>query len=354
MTRTGKDIDRRRIIAYLSDGGMWSEEDIDALKLTHINYAFGLIQNGKVHGRHLKKLDALHRVKSKNPGLKTLISIGGWGAEGFSDAALTEESRGVFAESAVNFMAEHGFDGIDIDWEYPCCGQAGITARPEDRENFTRLLKAVREKLEQRAKAGGEKPLLTIALGAGKKYIEDIEMERIHPLLDFINVMAYDMRGSFTSITGHHANLFSPWGDMRDISGDLAVSLLLATGVPAEKIILGAAFYGRLWEKVRNENTGLHEEAGTTGRRTLSYSELAEKYIGRNGFTRYWDDSAKAPYMFDGSTFISYDDEESLEHKANYVIKRNLGGVMFWEYPLDRTGRLLNKIHSVLGREQHT
>lgn len=338
-----------RIIAYLSDSGVWNEQDIDAEKLTHINYAFGLIENGKVQGRHLKKLDKLYRVKRKNPELKTLISIGGWGAEGFSDAALTEESRNAFAESAIDFMMNNGFDGIDIDWEYPCCDQAGIIARPSDRENFTLLLKVLREKLESQGMKEDRYYLLTIALGADQKYIDDIEMEIIYNYLDFINIMTYDMRGSFTNITGHHSNLFSPNGDMGEKSVDAAVNALLSAGVPHDKIVIGAAFYGRLWQKVKNENNGLNISALGTGCLTRSYSELAEKYINRNGFTRYWDGCTKSPYLFDGSTFISYDDEESLEHKSKYIIDRNIGGIMFWEYSLDNTRRLINSIHSILG-----
>ena len=349
MTIVDNSKNKYRIIAYLSDRGVWDEQDIDVEKLTHINYAFGLIKDGRVQGRHLKKLDKLYRVKRKNPELKTLISIGGWGAEGFSDAVITEECRNAFAESAVDFMVNNGFDGIDIDWEYPCCSQAGIISRPNDRENFTLMLKTLREKLDNQGIKDGKNYILTIALGAGQKYIDNIEMEIIHIYLDFINIMTYDLRGSFTNITGHHSNLFSPNGDMREISGDAAVNVLLSVGAPSEKIVIGAAFYGLLWEKVQNQNDGLHVSALSTGCITRNYSELVEYYINRNGFTRYWDDCAKSPYLFNGSTFISYDDEESLEHKANYVITRNIGGIMFWEYSLDNTNRLINKIYSILG-----
>lgn len=339
---------RHKIIAYLGEGGVWTEDDIKASKLTHINYAFAVIKDGKVSGDHLKKIRLLNKVKAMNKDLKTIISIGGWGADGFSDAALTEESRNIFSDSAIEFMIDNNFDGIDLDWEYPCCGQAGIKARAEDRENFTAMLKMLRYKLHKQGEKDNKHYLLTIALGAGQKYIDDIEMDKVHTYLDFINIMTYDMRGSFTHITGHHANLYSPQGVENNISGDSSVEYLIKAGVPKEKIIIGAAFYGRAWHKVKNEGSGLNVEAETTGCHAKDYSVLLEEYINRNGFKRYWDDEAKAAYLFDGSTFISYEDEESLEHKAKYVLDKNIGGIMFWEYSLDNSHKLLDKIYSVL------
>jgi chitinase len=138
-----------QIMAYLSDWSDWVERDIDVSKLTHINYAFGVIVDGKVDGSHLKKVQLLSRLKERNPELKTVLSIGGWGADGFSDAALTEVGRNIFSESAVEFMVANNFDGLDIDWEYTCSDQAGIVAKAEDRANFTLMLKNLRGKLDR-------------------------------------------------------------------------------------------------------------------------------------------------------------------------------------------------------------
>ena len=345
-----QEIDKNKylVAAYLSDNGVWGEEDIEPSKLTHINYAFGLVENGKLGWKHLKKLDCLKKYKEINPELKIVLSIGGWGADGFSDAALTQESRNKFVDSVMEFVVINNFDGVDIDWEYPCNNQAGIKIRKEDRENFTLYLKNFREKLDTQGKKDTKNYILSIAIGAGQRYIDDIEMEKVHPYLNFINVMTYDMRGSYTKITGHHANLFSSKEDAEGISGDKAVNLLLLSGVPNKKIILGSAFYSRCWEKVKNQGTGINVQAETTGCKTIDYSALAAKYINKNGFVRYWDDQSKAPYLFNGSTFISYEDKDSLEYKANYVIDKNIGGLMFWEYPLDNTHELVDTIYSVL------
>lgn len=348
MTEMNTNKIRHKIVAYLDDGKAWNENDIEVSKITHINYAFGLIKDGKVTGNHLKKIEILNKVKAKNNDLKTIISIGGWGADGFSDAALTKESRDIFSDSALEFMLSNGFDGIDLDWEYPCCDQAGIIARAEDRENFTSMLEMLRNKLDKQGENDNKEYLLTIAMGAGTKYIDDIEMDEVHTYLDFINVMTYDMRGSFTHITGHHANLYSPKGVENNISGDSSVECLIKAGVPKEKITIGTAFYGRAWHKVKNVGSGLNVEAETTGCHMKDYSELLEEYINKNGFKRYWDDEAKAAYLFDGSTFVSYEDEESLEYKAKYVLDKNIGGIMFWEYSLDNSHKLLDMIYSVL------
>lgn len=339
------------IIAYLSDAAEWKEEDIDAKKLTCINYAFGLIENGKLKGSHLKKLSMLNKIKTENPHLQTVLSVGGWGADGFSDAALTEESRDVFVDSTIDFVVENNFDGIDIDWEYPCDDQAGIAARKEDRKNYTEFIKNFREKLDRQGEKDGKKYILSIALGAGKKHVDNVEMNIIIEYLDFINVMTYDMRGSFTNVTGHHANLYPSKEEPNGISGDSTVDILLKAGVPAKKIIIGAAFYSRVWEKVKQEGagTGLNVKAEKTGCKTIDYTELKDTYIDKNGYKKYWDDYSKAPYLFNGSTFISYEDELSMMYKSEYVIKKGIGGIMFWEYPLDKTGNLINSIYSVLG-----
>lgn len=337
------------IIAYLSDGANWEEKDIDGDKLTCINYAFGLVSDGLLKSSHLKKLHMLKNIKEKHPHLKIVLSIGGWGADGFSDAVLTEAGRRDFIKSIISFIVSNNFDGADIDWEYPCNDQAGIKARKEDRENFTEYLRELREALEEQGKRDGKQYILTIALGAGQQYVDDIEMAKVHTYLDYINVMTYDMRGSFTNITGHHTNLFSPKEEPDGISGDKAVNILLQAGVPAKKIVLGAAFYSRIWERVKGTGTGLNAEAETTGCKTCDYTQLVKDYINKNGYTRYWDDHSKAPYLFNGNTFASYEDESSIKFKAEYVVSRDIGGIMFWEYPLDKSLKLLHSIYSVLG-----
>ncbi len=141
--------------------------------------------------------------------------------------------------------------------------------------------------------------------------------------------MTYDLRGAFQVLTGHHTNLYNSTGDIFRVSTDSSVNLFISAGVPKEKIVIGSAFYSRIWRGVRNFNNGLFQMAKTPSLFGENYDLLKYYFINKNGFKRYWDDEVKAPYLFNGCNFISYDDEESLEHKCNYLRDNDLLGMMF-------------------------
>jgi len=337
------------LIGYVGDRALPGMTAGEVRKLTHMNIAFGHVRDDAIAIDHLAHLDELGRLKREHPGLKVLLSVGGWSAGGFSEAASTEAGRRRMAESAIDILGRHPFDGIDLDWEYPCYAEAGIAATPEDKRNFTLLLREMREALDRKAESDGRPYMLTIAAGADQYYIDGTEMDQVQRYLDYVQLMTYDMRGGFQTLTGHHTNLYTPTGDLFRISVDASVRLFEKAGVPREKLAIGAAFYSRMWKDVPNVNRGLHQMTAGSGGYGPDFSELAADYIGKNGFVRYWDDEAKAPYLFDGNTFITYDDEESLRHKCEYVLREGLVGVMFWEYKCDATGRLLDEIHRSLG-----
>lgn len=317
----------------------------DVRKLTHLNVAFGHVRDDEIRTDHLQPyMNELKKLKLEYPELTVLLSVGGWSAGGFSEAASTETGRRRMAESALRVLGQQPFDGIDLDWEYPCYAEAGIGASAEDKTNFTLLLRTMREALDGKGKADSRHYMLTIAAGADQYYIDGTEMEKVQQLVDFVQLMTYDMRGGFQVLTGHHTNLFTPTGDLFRISTDASVRMFVRAGVPRNKIVIGAAFYSRLWKQVPGRNNGLHQMAGSSGGYGPDFTALAADYIGKNGFVRYWDDEARAPYLFDGSTFISYEDEESIRHKCGYVKDNGLAGIMFWEYGCDRTGRLLDAV----------
>ncbi len=346
-----------RIVGYV--GGAADIWRVDAAKLTHVNYAFAQVSDeGEIYFRnenapaHLVQIQAL---KAKNPDLKLLVSVGGWGADGFSDAALTDSSRAKFARSAARMVRRYALDGIDLDWEFPGQPGPGITYRAEDKENFTLLLKTVREHLDalsdRRGLTGDERYLLTIASNDDQAYFDHTEMDELHVYLDFINIMAYDFFSSGSPTTGHHTGLHvSAHPEAPARTAAAAARRHLEAGIPPGKIVLGVAFYGRGWTGVRPERSGLHQpyERFT---RAYSYALLADEYIDKRGFTRYWDAAAKAPYLWnpDSTTFISYDDPESLRHKAAFVKEKGLGGVMFWAYRHDdEAGTLLSALYEGL------
>ncbi len=340
-----------RIIAYVAG---WSMPPvIHPEKLTHINFAFARIdKGGKVVFENpalAPALKSLLALKAQNPELKVIVSVGGWEAEGFSDAALTEASRDTFAQSAVELIREHGVDGIDLDWEYPGQGIAGIKYRPEDKQNFTLLLKTVREHLDAASdaanRAGDDRYVLTIA-SADREYFEHTEMSRLHVFLDWLNIMSYDFFNSLTSTTGHHAGLYaSEFAAPTDRNADASVRQHIAAGIPPDKLVLGVAFYGRGFAGVKPANDGLHQPYERY-EGDHPYKELVEKLIDRQGFTRHWDERAMAPFLWNNAarTFITYDDPQSIAAKADYVRNKGLGGMMFWELSQDRNDELLDVI----------
>jgi len=341
-------------VAYVA--GWSTPAVIHSEKLTHINFAFARITPA---GRAVvsdgeASLVRLVALKKTNPRLKVIVSIGGWMADGFSDAALTDASRAQFADSAVELLRQFSADGIDIDWEYPGQGVAGIKYRAEDRQNFTRLLQVLRDKLDAASAAqgrtGGGRYTLTIA-SADREYFDHSEMDKLHVYLDWINVMSYDFFNSLTPTTGHHAGLYGAATALpTDRYADASVKQHLAAGIPSDKLVLGVAFYGRGFTGVKPIDHGLRQPYERF-EGAHDYSELAAKFIGRQGFIRYWDDRAKSPYLWNSTsrTFITYDDPQSITIKAQYVKEHHLGGMMFWELSEDRNDELLD----VIARSMH-
>ena len=326
---------------------------VDASKLTHINYAFANIVDGKpkfeldIDSLKISKLIAL---KKNNPNIKVLYSIGGWvWSDKFSHVAAYPESRKVFAKSSVVLMKKHGFDGVDLDWEYP--GQRGEdnAFRPSDKKNFTLLLAEIRKELDQIGNVDNTHYLLTIATGADQDYIDHTDLGKAHNYLDFINVMCYDYYHGWHYQTGHHANLLpSAKENFTGNSGQEAIKRHLDAGVPAKKLVMGIPFYGRLWEKVTLENKGLYQAAMSTGI-IVPYWDILKR-IESGNYKKGYDDSAKASYLWNtnDSIFISWETPKDIQIKADYIKQNGLGGAMFWEYSLDKNQELLNTLYKNL------
>lgn len=343
------------IIGYVTGDG-WTKEQIDPNKVTHINYAFAVpAATGELAPLTTKdsiNLATLTSLKATNKSLKLLISVGGWGGcKYFSDAALTDASRRRFANSAVALLKKHHLDGVDIDWEYPAQVGAGNIFRPADKQNYTLFLKAIRDRLDEQGKldkrVGANHYLLTSATGADTAFVSHTELGKAQRYLDYVNIMTYDLYHGNDKVTGHHSNLYqSAKGDQSRNSSADAVEGHIRAGVPASKIVLGLPFYGRGWADVRAQDNGLYQPAA--GKHSfISHDELVDKYISKNGFVRYWDADAKAPYLWNATsrTFISYADEESFMPKLAYIKSKKLAGVMFWEYMYDvRHDKLLNVV----------
>ena len=330
--------------------GEIDETTIDATKLTHINYAFVNVKDSMAWLTNLatdtlnfRKLNSLKKI---NPDLKILISLGGWSwSENFSDAVLTERSRKKFAETSAAILEENNLDGVDIDWEYPGMRGQDNIFRPEDKENFTLMFKMLREELDFLSQRTGKRYLLTTAVPCFTRFIEMTEMGKAQQYLDFVNLMAYDFYVAGDT-AGHHSNLYPSEYYESEQSGDRAYQEYTKAGVPAEKLVLGIPFYGRSWYMQTADNHGINRPVDSLASGG-GYTFVKDSIATRPGFVRYWDDRAKAPYLFNSENrqLVTYDDEESVKLKCAYVKDRNMAGVMFWQYASDPKGYLLEAIH---------
>ncbi|KRG72106.1 glycoside hydrolase family 18 protein [Pseudoxanthomonas dokdonensis] len=341
---------RYQVIGYVVDDAQLP--DIDARKLDVINFAFAKVDAG--HAVFLPgdtasaSLATLVALKQANPQLRIVLSVGGWGAGNFSEAAATAEARQRFADSAADLIAAHALDGLDIDWEYPTLPGPGISHSPADRDNFSRLLQQIRQRLDALGRQYGRHYLLTIAAADGEA-AQGLDIATITPLLDWINLMTYDFYGSLTATTGHHASLWpSATAPADGRSTAAAVEQYLAAGVPPDKLNVGAAFYGRLFTGVNDANNGL-DQPYRTHAAFVSWRDIQSQYLDRNGFTRHWDARAQAVYLWNPQqrSFLTYEDPAALAAKTNFVKARGLGGVMFWQYQQD-DGALLDALRAAL------
>lgn len=333
---------QHKIIGYV--GGYQGKIDIKSVKakkLTHVNYAFANVKDGKA----VLELDSdsanlaeLQTLKTINTDLKILVSVGGWTwSKTFSDAALTDSSRQIFAQSAVDMLNQYQLDGIDIDWEYPAQKGDNNKFRPEDKQNFTLFLKALRDGLDKQGKKDSTHYLLTIASGANQNYLDNTEMNIAHQYLDFVNIMTYDFHGEWEPKTGHHTNLSIAPNDTLNISAEKAVDQHINAGIPVSKIVLGMAFYGRAWQNVPNENNGLNQSGEKIENFRCKYDTVQNHLLGKNGYVRHWDTLANAPFLYNDSLhiFVTYDDTMSIRKKCDFVKMKKMAGAMFWEYTED-------------------
>ena len=399
---------------YFPEWGIYGRdfqvEDIPADKLTHLFYAFAQIdQNGKVaiydpwaatdttfNGKYTYEQSQAHqagnfaelkKLKALNPNLNLMLSIGGWSLTGpFSTVASTDASRTTFAQSAVDFMVKYGFDGIDIDWEYPVGGGADINEverlapkrlnkevknSPDDKHNYTLLLAELDEQIEIQEANKGRDYQLSIAAPAGFKNIQNLELGEISKHIDFFNLMAYDFHGSTfePNTTNHQAALFTNPNDPSEaeiaakFNIHSAVQAYLAAGVDPQDIVLGAPLYGRAWSGASNNtNGGLFQSAtgvapGTWEDGVLDYDDLYNRLATQpQNYTRYWDNEAKVPYIYsptaNGGFFSTYEDSQSIGLKTNYIKNMGLGGMFFWDIssdlPSNNKDSLINNAHKYL------
>lgn len=343
-----------RVIGAYYPGGnaeRYPVADIPADTITHLFYAFARIEDGRcvVQPEAAAHFKALAQLKREHPKLRTLISIGGWEAGGFSDAALTDASRRTFVSScmAMFFDTHRGsFDGVDIDWEFPVYGgPKEIAARPQDRDNMTRLAQEFRRQLDAKGKAHGQAYLLTAALPAGRMQsagpydpARSFDLKALGETLDFINLMTYDMGTAFSTVSTFNAPLREVADDplppelRRANNVEGAVDYYERHGVPADKLVLGVPFYGRGFRVKGEANDGLYQPYGepyVAG----DWRDIRAKLLGDPAWTQHWHPVAQTPYLFNAGEriFVSYEDPKSIGLRAQLAKDRGLRGVFMWE-----------------------
>jgi chitinase len=241
---------------------------------------------------------------------------------------------------------------LTIDWEYPGLIGYNNRFRPEDKRNYTALLKELRKRFDREEKKLGKHLLTSAATGASTQFLAHSEMRKVQKYVDTVNLMAYDYyEPDSDKTTGHHAPLFTNPADPKHISADASVREYEQAGVPAYKIVLGVPFYGHVWGEVAGQNNGLFQPGKQVPNAFSNYANIAGEML-KQGFVRYWDGAASAPYLYNPAKriFVSYEDVESIALKCRYVREHKLGGVMFWDYSGDLNGALLDAINRGLGR----
>ncbi|MDD8021127.1 MAG: glycoside hydrolase family 18 protein [Acidobacteriota bacterium] len=250
-------------------------------------------------------------------GVKVIMSIGGWGnCAGFPPMAASSEKRSRFISQVLNFCLRHGYDGVDLDWEF--------VSSKEERKNFSALVKELNAVL----KAQEPPLLLTMAAPAGPYWGRWINYEELHSYFDYISFMTYDYHGPWTDHAGHNSPLYTCLNDPCG-SVDDTLSYALIREIPLKKLLLGIPFYGRAFE-----TAGLYKPASNS--QYYNYSDILK--LMASGWSYNWDECAQVPYLIDPAkkTLLSFDNQKSIFEKASYLLDKGAAGFIIWEVTADR------------------
>ncbi|XP_070251486.1 chitinase-3-like protein 1 [Myotis yumanensis] len=321
---------------YREGGGSCFPDDIDPFFCTHVIYSFANISNNEIdtwEWNDVTLYNTLNTLKTRNPNLKTLLSVGGWnfGSERFSKIASNTQSRRTFIKSVPPFLRTHGFDGLDLAWLY---------TGERDKRHITSLVKEMKAEFVQEAQKETQRLLLSALVSAGKVALDrGYDMSQLAQYLDFISLHTYNFHGAWRQRTGHHSPLFRgqevPSSD-RYSNAAYAVGYALKLGVPAKKLLVGIPTFGRSFtlasSKIEDRSGSPHLGQFTKEDGILAYYEICDFL---RGATVHRLPDQRVPYATKGNQWVGYDDQESVKNKVKYLKNRGLAGAMVWTLGLD-------------------
>ncbi|MEZ8612595.1 glycoside hydrolase family 18 protein [Vibrio sp. 10N.222.51.C8] len=316
----------------------------------------------------------LAQLKADNQNIKILPSFGGWTmSEPFHAMAKDPQAIAHFSKTAVELIQKYDFfDGIDLDWEYP--GGGGLTTSPWnpetkltdeqkalEREAFTLLVKTIRSDLDALSKTTQRDYELSTAVGVGAKAAQ-IDWNAASPYLTNMFAMTYDFLGGWGTQTGHTTNLHATERSWWGMGADVFINQMIEQGIPSEKLVIGAAFYGRGWQGTKDFAGELPKgdlvseqgaQFGTGENGYFMFWDLMNNYSSKQGYEYKYDEQAQAPYLWnpDKKVFISFEDQRSIKAKAEWAKKSDLGGIFTWELSGDPSGQLIDVMHSEMNKK---
>ncbi|XP_074603101.1 chitinase 7 isoform X2 [Brevipalpus obovatus] len=364
-------VNNKKVVCYYTNWsqyrpkeGKFTPEDIDPNLCTHVIFAFGWLKKNKMSAfdgsdetKNGKKglFERTTDLKLKNPKLKVLLAIGGWsfGTEKFKTMSTNKYNRRLFIFSAMEYLRERNFDGLDLDWEFP--------KGAEDKKNFVELVKELREAFEAEAKEKKlPRLLLTAAVSAGVDTVKSgYDVPAVAAYVDFLNIMSYDFHGKWETKTGHNAPLYASSSETewrKQLSMDFGVKLWEKMGAPKDKIVVGMATYGRSFTLASTANHGFNAPSaggGKAGEFTreagfLGFYEICDML--KDGAVYFWDDEQKVPYAVQGDLWVGFDDERSIREKMKWLLENDYAGAMVWTVDMDDfTGKCAGTKYPLIG-----
>ncbi|HJF37149.1 MAG TPA: chitinase C-terminal domain-containing protein [Clostridium perfringens] len=347
----------------LSDKHAAIEEDFSEFDLSH-NWKKIELDSSLPYKGHFNVLQTMKKIY---PDVSLLISVGGWaGTRGFYTMIDTDNGINTFADSCVDFIRKYGFDGVDIDFEYP--SSTSQSGNPDDfdlseprraklNERYNILIKTLREKIDMASKEDGKEYLLTAAVTASPWVLGGISDNTYAKYLDFLSIMSYDYHGGWNEYVEHLAGIY-PNKEDRETATQIMPTLCMDWAyryyrgvLPSEKILMGIPYYTRGWENVQGGTNGLHGSSKTpaSGKYNIWGDDLNNDGIlepaGANPLWHvlnlierdpnlkvYWDAISKVPYVWQNQekVFLSFENEKSIDERLEYIKNKNLGGALIW------------------------